>query len=93
MFTLLYHYLVVDEDIPKITSFWRKKIKSTIEERLVTRPDTYGKPLRRSLKGYRKLRVGDYRVIYRIERGTVKIFVIEHRSVVCETAEKRISRI
>lgn len=89
MFEILYHYLVAKEDIPKITSLWKKKIKLAIEDRLTTKPDVYGKPLRRSLKGYRKLRVGDYRVIYRIEQDTVKIFVIEHRSAVYETAEKR----
>jgi len=43
-------------------------------------PELYGKPLRRSLKGYRKLRVGDYRVIFRIEKHFIKIFVIQHRS-------------
>ena len=89
MFEVLYHYLVTKEDIPKITSLCKKKIKFAIEERLTTKPDVYGKPLRRSLKGYRKLRVGDYRVIYRIEGESVKIFVIQHRSIVYETTEKR----
>ena len=91
MFKILYHILVVKEDIPALVSIWKKKMKRTIESRLRTRPDIYGKPLRRSLKGYRKLRVGDYRVIYRIEENTVKIFVIKHRSVVYESAEKRTS--
>lgn len=34
-----------------------------IETRLIERSDFYGKPLRRSLKGYRKFRLGDYRVV------------------------------
>ena len=91
MFRILYHYLVVEDDIPRIALLWKKKIKRAIEERLSVKPDVlYGKPLRRSFKGYRKLRVGDYRIIYRIEPDTVIIFVIRHRSVVYEIAEKRI---
>ena len=89
MFEIIYHYRVVEEDIPKLSSAWKKRIRHAIEEKLTTRPEAYGKPLRRSLKGYRKLRVGDYRVIFRIEGNTVKIFVIQHRSVVYENAEKR----
>ncbi|OGZ96097.1 MAG: addiction module antitoxin RelB [Candidatus Sungbacteria bacterium RIFCSPLOWO2_02_FULL_51_17] len=89
MFEIIYHYRVVEEDIPKLSSAWKKRIRHAIEEKLTTRPEAYGKPLRRSLKGYRKLRVGDYRVIFRIEGNTVKIFVIQHRSVVYENAERR----
>ena len=90
MFGTGYHYLVIKEDIPKITSSWRAKVKEAIEGKLTTRPEVYGKPLRRSLKGYRKLRVGDYRIVYRVEGRKVKIFVIKHRSVVYKTAENRI---
>jgi mRNA-degrading endonuclease RelE of RelBE toxin-antitoxin system len=43
-----------------------------------------------SLKGYRKLKVGDYRIVLRIEGEVVKVFVIQHRSVVYVTAPKRL---
>ncbi|MBI2642693.1 MAG: type II toxin-antitoxin system RelE/ParE family toxin [Candidatus Wildermuthbacteria bacterium] len=89
MFEIVYHHLVVSRDIPKLSSEWKKKVRRAIEERLVTHPDLYGKPLRRSLSGYRKLRVGDYRVIFKIEKRTVKIFIIGHRSVVYDEVEKR----
>ena len=91
-FTARYHRLVVREDIPKLPSLWKKKIHRAIESKLATKPDMYGKPLRRSLKNYRKLRVGDYRVIFRIEGKQVKIFAIQHRSVVYSHPEKRIKR-
>lgn len=90
MFGIIYHHLVVREDIPKLSTEWREKIKRAIGERLITRPDLYGKPLRRSFKGYGKLRVGDYRVIFRIEKNTVKILMIQHRSVVYNETPKRI---
>ncbi len=88
-FNVVYHHLVVRDDIPKLSNGWKEKVRRVIEERLMTYPDLYGKPLRRSLKGYRKLRVGDYRVIFKIEKNTVKILVIQHRSVVYDAAEKR----
>lgn len=81
-FSIEYHELVVREDIPKISREWRAKIKHAIENKLVTSPEKFGKPLRRSLRGYRKLRVGDYRVVFRVVGNRVKIFIIQHRSVV-----------
>ncbi|MFZ2522080.1 MAG: type II toxin-antitoxin system RelE/ParE family toxin [Minisyncoccia bacterium] len=61
-----------------------------IEEKLTVAPDFYGKPLRRSLKGYRKFRVGDYRVVFRINRDKVYVLAIMHRSVVYEKITKRL---
>ena len=82
MFEIEYHADVVDMDIPKLDESVKKKIKSAIEDKLVNYPQIFGKPLRRSLRGYLKLRVGDYRVIFRIIDATVKILVIQHRSEV-----------
>lgn len=90
MFSIVYHHLVVRNDIPKLSSEWKKKVRGAIEEKLTTRPDLYGKPLRRPLKGYRKLRIGDYRVIFKIEKNTVKVLIIRHRSAVYTEAEKRL---
>ncbi|PJE73432.1 MAG: type II toxin-antitoxin system RelE/ParE family toxin [Candidatus Terrybacteria bacterium CG10_big_fil_rev_8_21_14_0_10_41_10] len=89
-FDIVYHPDVVEKDIPKLSSFGKDKIKKAIEEKLTAHPEVFGKPLRRSLKGYRKLRVGDHRVIYRIEGKKVKIFYIGHRSIVYEKANKRV---
>ena len=56
-------------------------IKKAIENRLTTDPIGFGKPLRYSLKGYRRLRVSDYRIVYRIEQEAhmVVIVAIKHR--------------
>ena len=40
---------------------------------------TLGKPLRYSLKGFRSVRIGKYRLIYAIEGDVVKIYAFEHR--------------
>jgi mRNA-degrading endonuclease RelE of RelBE toxin-antitoxin system len=45
----------------------------------MTHPLEFGKPLRYSLKGTRRLRVGDYRVIFIIEKDAVLVVKIGHR--------------
>jgi len=90
MFEIIYHEEVVKKDIPKLSADWQKKIRVAIETKLIAKPEVYGKPLRRSLKHYRKLRVGDYRVVFRIQGQQVKILVIQHRSKVYSRAGKRV---
>ena len=72
---------VVSEDIPDLPKKMRIMIKKAIESRLMIDPVGYGKPLRYSLKGHRRLRVGDYRVVYRInpDQHLVIIVAIKHR--------------
>ncbi len=89
-FHIAYHHLIAKEDIPLLSTFWQNEIRVAIETKLTTHPDLYGKPLRRSIAGYRKLRVGDYRIIFRIEGRIVKILIIGHRSVVYKMVQKRI---
>jgi mRNA interferase RelE/StbE len=89
-FAILYHDAVIQEDIPKLPSDWKDRIRRAIEERLTTYPDLYGKPLRRSLKGYRKLRIGDYRVIFKIDKNIIKVLIIQHRSRVYDHIGKRL---
>jgi mRNA interferase RelE/StbE len=86
-----YHPIAVRDDIPALDAAWRTRVKDVIERKLATAPDIFGIPLRRSLKGHRKLRVGDYRVVFRIERKTVLILAILHRSVVYRQAIRRTS--
>lgn len=77
-----YHAAVVREDILKLGSEMKLRVKEAIEKKLVVKPEVFGKPLRKSLKGYRVLRVGNYRVVFRIEADVVKVFAIVHREIV-----------
>jgi mRNA interferase RelE/StbE len=77
-------------DIPKLNETLKKRIKRAIEERLSISPHQYGDPLRKTLKGYWKLRVGDYRVVYKVEGNEVWIFAIINRKDVYTKAIKRI---
>ncbi len=78
-FRLLYHPDVKTSDIPELDSRIKKRIQNAIESRLATAPHQYGEPLRKTLKGYWKLRVGHYRVVYRIKGVEVWILGIIHR--------------
>ena len=86
LYRIEYLESVVDEDIPRLPKSVRNLIKRAIEERLAIDPVGLGKPLRYSLKGHRRLRVGDYRIVYRIDQDEqlVTIVVIKHRKDVYE---------
>ncbi len=79
MFRLRYHPDVPGEDIPVLNGDVRARIRKAIESRLTRAPQDYGKPLMGNLRGYWSLRVGDYRVIYRVEAKDVRIIQIAHR--------------
>ena len=89
-FSIEYHEEVIADDIPKLPKKVKSQIKKAIEDKLMTRPELFGKPLRKSLKNYRTLRVGDYRVIFRIEKRVAKIFILQHRSSVYDKAVARV---
>lgn len=79
MYQLSYHPDVVRVDLPRINRNLQRRIQKAIEERLLRDPLRFGEPLHWSLKGYRKLRVGDYRVIYEVRQTLIRIFAIGHR--------------
>ena len=74
----------VQKDLKKIPKKIKLLIKRTIEERLKSNPVYFGTALKQNLKGLMKLRVGNYRIIYSIEKKTVIVFVIKigHRKEV-----------
>ena len=76
----------VKQDIANLPKSIALRVKNAIEEKLMTNPIVFGKPLRYSLKGHRRLRVGDYRVVFRIEddKKTVLVIAIKHRKEIYE---------
>lgn len=71
------HKLVLSEDFKSITPSGQKIIFRDIHKKLSVDPKSYGKPLLGELKGYWRLRVGDYRVIYKIREDIVEVLVIK----------------
>ncbi len=79
-YEVVYHPNVQSKDIPKLAAPLRERIRKAIEMKLFMAPEQFGEPLRRTLKGYWKLRVGDNRVIYKVKGKTVLILRVGHRS-------------
>ena len=88
-FELRYHPDITAKDLPLINKKIKDRIKNAIETRLITAPDQYGEPLRKTLKGYWKLRVGDYRIVYKVVKNEIRVLGIIHRKKVYEAVEKR----
>jgi len=88
-YSLVYHPDVRSKDIPAINRNLRDRIARAIETRLATEPERYGEPLRRTLKGYWKLRVGDYRVVFKVVKDLVWILGIAHRREVYDRVARR----
>lgn len=88
-FTLRYHPAIRSDDLPLIDRKMKDRIRRAIEERLQTLPHEYGEPLRKTLKGYWKLRVGDYRVVFKIMKSEVWILGIRHRKEIYKDIDKR----
>lgn len=89
-FELRYHPDVKTVDIPLLDGRLRSRIKKAIEMRLTEAPHLYGEPLRKTLRGYWKLRVGDFRVIFRIKGKEVWILGVIHRKKVYEMIGRRL---
>ena len=90
-YQLLYHADVKKVDLPKIDAKNKAMVKRAIEERLAIQPEVYGKPLQRTLKGYWKLRVGEYRVVFKMSQNDVLILGIIHRREVYRQIHKRVT--
>lgn len=88
-YDLVYHPDVRLEDLPPINQNIRERIARAIETRLTVAPDRYGEPLRGTLKGYWKLRVGDYRVVFKVVKNEVWIYGIMDRRDVYGAITKR----
>jgi len=67
-----------ENDLKKIDREIQRRILRYLRERIATEKDPrrFGAPLRRELSGLWKYRLGDYRIICRIEEKKVVVYVI-----------------
>ena len=84
-----YHPKVKNEDIPRVGSNIAVRIENFIRNRLRVNPIKYGFYLRGTLSGYRKLRVGDWRIIYRIFDKEIRVIAINNRKDIYKFANIR----
>lgn len=76
MYKIVFHKLV-EKDLNEIDRHDVKGIFKVIEKKLTIDPISFGKPLIGGLKGCRRLRIGIYRVIYRVDGEKVLVFILK----------------
>jgi len=72
---IIYHK-DVDNDLESVGLAAAKRIMRTINEKLTKAPEKFGAPLSNNLKDFRKLRIGDFRVVYQVLNKKVIVFVL-----------------
>ena len=77
MWNVVIHKLVLTKDFKEVDLPSRRLIIKSIYKKLTKDPESYGSPLSEGYKGYWKLRVAHYRVIYRIVKDQVMVVVIK----------------
>jgi mRNA interferase RelE/StbE len=79
---------VAIKQLKKLDRPIQKAIKTVVDTVLTVHPE-YGKPLQYDLKGHRRLRYMDYRIIYQIEfeisEDIVLIVAIGHRKEIYDS--------
>ncbi len=73
--TILYHPHV-EEDLESVGPSAAKRIVKAIHLKLLKAPLQFGSLLSGNLADFRKLRVGDYRVVYQLRENEVIIYVL-----------------
>ena len=72
---VLYHP-EVDEDLTSVGKGAARRIVRAIDKKLTTEPLKFGEPLSGNLGMFRKLRIGDYRIVYQIIENRVIVYVL-----------------
>ena len=79
------------KDWEKLDHSIQVRISKSIDK-LSSHPTDLGKPLSGKLSGSYRIRVGDFRIVYRVihSRKLVEVWVICHRKEVYKLAERRV---
>ena len=86
---LIKYHKAVKDDLNSLEVLSKARIKRAIETRLTIDPIKSGEPLKGNLKGFRKLRIGDCRIVYKVIEEEVLILGIRHRKDIYEVMKNR----
>lgn len=94
MWKVIYHP-EVEFDLEMLGYTEGLRILKAIDERILRgEPDKIGKPLSSDLKGCRRIRVGNTRIVYRVNKKEIEVFIIavgaRREDIVYQTAKKRV---
>jgi len=77
MYKIFFRKEIFSEDFKGLSHHEFEKILKPIKKKLSTEPLLFGKALQRELKGYFRLRVDFYRVIYKIDKNKILVSIIK----------------
>ena len=72
----IFYHKDVDHDLKSVGPAAAKRIMQTINNKLIKDPEKFGVPLSNNLKYFRKLRIGDFRIVYQVLDKKVTVFVL-----------------
>ena len=94
MFIIRYHPKVLN-DFRGMHPRHAEVLREAIDTKLALNPEIYGKPLRQTLKGYRSLRIGSYRIVYVVQKKQLIVLILTaaKRDHVYKESEKRAKKL
>ena len=66
----------MEDDLASVGQGAARRIVNAIDKKLTTEPLNFGVPLSGNLGIFRKLRIGDYRVVYQVIQKQVVVYVL-----------------
>ena len=72
---ILYHH-GVERDLESLSPSIARRIMRAIDNKLTHSPEKFGAPLSGNLANFRKLRVGDCRVVYQVKEREIVVYVL-----------------
>ncbi|MDI6791455.1 MAG: type II toxin-antitoxin system RelE/ParE family toxin [bacterium] len=93
MYRVKFHQLVWEEDFKELDPPLKVRILKESKAKLSINPERF-KSLRKKFKHYRRLRIGDYRAIYRVNNGQQKVMILKvgHRKEVYKHLAQRLEK-
>jgi Cytotoxic translational repressor of toxin-antitoxin stability system len=85
---IVYHPSI-KKDISYLQAKERTQVRKAIESKLLKDPILYGAPLRGSLKQFWKIRVGDNRIVFNIDKHLIRVLIIGNRKEIYKLANRR----
>ncbi|WP_353280243.1 type II toxin-antitoxin system RelE family toxin [Wolbachia endosymbiont (group B) of Silvanus unidentatus] len=78
---------VSKKDLPALPKTIKLRIEEIVKERLTVNPIDLGESLRYKLKGHRRIRTGDYRIMYHVNAAKYEVTIvsIKHRKDIYES--------
>jgi len=77
MFNVRYCQSFKDKYLNSLSKETKERIRNFIETRLAPFPYEAGDPLKGKWSGFRKARIGNYRIIYEIQEDVVVVLLIK----------------